>query len=39
VAADLDGDASDEILADFGALGLWMWNYGVWSQMSANNPD
>jgi hypothetical protein len=39
MAADLDGDNKDEILADFGALGLWLWNDGAWSQISANNPD
>ena len=25
--------------ADFGTLGLWMWNAGAWSQVSPLNPD
>ena len=39
MSADLDGDAKDEILTYFGAWGLWLWNEGAWSQVSANNPD
>jgi len=39
VAGDIDGDDKDAILSDFGALGLWMWNAGAWSQLSSNNPD
>jgi hypothetical protein len=26
-------------VGDFGALGLWLWNDGNWSQMSSLNPD
>jgi hypothetical protein len=37
IAADLAGDNWCEILADFGALGLWLKNEGAWSQISANN--
>jgi hypothetical protein len=36
---DIDGDKAEEVIADFGTLGLWLWNGGVWSQISANNPD
>jgi len=39
VAGDLGGDNKDEILSDFGALGLWMWDEGNWTQNSASNPD
>jgi hypothetical protein len=39
IAADIDGDNVQEIIADFGTLGLWLWNGGAWSQISAINPD
>jgi len=39
VATDLDGDSRDEILADYGTLGLWLWNEGSWGQLSASSPD
>ena len=39
LSADLDDDNADEIMADFGALGLWLWDGGAWSQISANDPD
>ena len=39
MAGDVDGDGSDEVLADFGSLGLWLWNAGAWSQISALNPE
>ena len=38
-SGDFDGDTQAEILADFGALGLYKWDSGVWSQVSANNPE
>ncbi len=37
-AADFDGDGAVEIAADFGSLGLWMWNGGVWSQVTGAEP-
>jgi hypothetical protein len=39
MAGDVDGDNQDEILADFGSLGLWLWDNGSWNQISANNPE
>ncbi len=39
MAADLDDDDRDEILVDFGSLGLWMWEGGAWTQLSPNNPE
>jgi hypothetical protein len=36
---DFDGDGMDEMALDFGAAGAWMWNEGVWSQISAGNPE
>ena len=38
-AGDIDKDSAEEIVADFGTVGLWLWNGGVWSQISAMNPD
>jgi hypothetical protein len=28
-----------KVAAGFGTLGLWLWNGGVWTQISAGNPD
>jgi hypothetical protein len=39
LAGDFDGDNADEIMADFGALGLWLWNGGAWTQVSPLNPE
>lgn len=39
IRADLDGNGTDEVVADFGTLGLWLWNDGAWSQISSLNPD
>jgi hypothetical protein len=39
MAGDVDRDDQDEIFADFGSLGLWLWDGGAWSQVSANDPD
>ncbi len=36
---DFDGDGSDEFAIDFGAGGAYMWNAGVWSQLTSNNPE
>ena len=29
----------DDVMADFGTLGLWLWNDGAWTQISAGNPE
>ncbi len=34
MAADVDGDNVEEILADLGPTGLWLWNGGAWNQVS-----
>jgi len=40
VMANFDpADAADEIAADFGSLGLWYFNDGVWVQLSGINPE
>ncbi len=39
IMADFDGDTQAEILADCGTLGVYLWNSGVWTQVSANNPE
>jgi hypothetical protein len=36
---DFDGDGADELAADFGVNGTWEWNGGVWTQISASNPE
>jgi hypothetical protein len=35
----LGGSGDDEIIGDFSTLGLWLWDSGVWTQLSASNPD
>ncbi len=32
-------DENDELMVDFGSLGLWYYNAGTWTQASAINPD
>jgi hypothetical protein len=41
VEADVDGDESDEVLADFGSLGMWLWKWvgGSWTQISPGNAE
>jgi len=39
VAADTDYDAAKELAADFGPLGLWLWDGGSWSQISGVDPE
>lgn len=39
IIADPDGDAKGEIVADFGTLGLWLWDTDVWTQLSGQNPE
>jgi hypothetical protein len=36
---DFDGDGTNELAVDFGATGVWMWNAGAWTQLSASNPE
>ena len=37
-AGDFDGDGTEEVAVDFGSTGAWMFDNGVWSQLSAANP-
>ncbi len=39
LAADTDGDGTEEILADIGPDGLWLWDSYVWTLLSASDPD
>ena len=39
VAGNLDFDSQDEVAADFGALGLWLWDSGAWAQISGVNAE
>lgn len=36
---DFDGDGADELAVDLGTTGLWLYNAGSWSQLSALNPE
>jgi hypothetical protein len=38
VPADVDGDGFQEVLADLGSAGLWLWD-GAWTSLSGMNPD
>ena len=38
-AGDFDGDGADELVADFGASGIWRWDAGDWTQISTSNPE
>ena len=38
-AGDVDADGADEVLGDFGAVGMWLYNGGAWSQSSGVNAD
>jgi hypothetical protein len=38
-AANLDGNNREEIVADLGSSGLWLWNGGAWGQLSAVNVE
>ena len=39
LAADTDGDATDEIVGDFGSLGLWLCDSGAWTELSGANAE
>jgi hypothetical protein len=36
---DFDGDARDEAAVDFGDMGTWMYDGGVWSQLSGEDVE
>ncbi len=36
---DIDGDGLDEAAVDFGTLGVWLWNGGVWGLLTSSNPE
>jgi hypothetical protein len=39
VGGDLDGDGRDEVIADFGASGVWSWQEGSgWAPVHSLNP-
>ncbi|MGD8537158.1 MAG: SBBP repeat-containing protein [Candidatus Aminicenantes bacterium] len=38
VSTDTNGDGNEEICADFGALGLWLWR-DSWSFLTSNDPE
>ena len=38
-AGDFDGDGTEEVAIDFGTGGAWIWDSGVWSQLSPSNPE
>jgi len=38
-AGDFDGDNVNELAVDFGATGVWMWNGGSWTLLTASNPE
>lgn len=37
IQADIDGNGDDEIIADMGYKGLWLWNGSTWTQLSDVN--
>ncbi len=39
LAADTDGDGTEEIVADLGADGLWVWDSYSWTPLSGTDPD
>ncbi len=36
---DFDGDKDDEMAMDFGALGAWIYDKGIWFQITTIDPD
>ncbi len=36
---DFDGDVADEAVVDFGTTGIYMYDGGAWTQLSASNPE
>jgi hypothetical protein len=39
IAADLDGNGSDEVVSDLATLGLWYWNHTTWLQLTPVEPE
>ncbi len=39
ISANTNGDGDDEIAADFGPLGLWLWNDGSWFLLTSSNCE
>ncbi len=39
LAVDVNATSPDEIIADFGSLGLWLWSADTWVQISGVDPD
>jgi hypothetical protein len=39
VALDANGSGTDEIYCDFGSSGLWVFQAGAWTKLSASDPD
>lgn len=37
IAADTDGDSTDEIVGDFGATGVWLYDNASWTGLSSAN--
>jgi hypothetical protein len=38
-AGDVDADGVDEIITDFGTLGVWLWDAGAWTLLTGVNVD
>jgi len=38
-AGDFDGDGADEAAVDFGTMGIYLYDGGIWTQLSAANPE
>ena len=39
IAADIDADAVDEVISDFGGVGLWKRYRDTWTQMTGVSPE
>lgn len=40
VAVDMDEDGDDDLICDFGSLGVWYYRQGTgWTKINNNNPD
>jgi hypothetical protein len=39
VGLDTNGDGNKEVVVDFGALGLWIWQESAWSQLTKKDPE
>ena len=37
--ANPGGDGNQELLVDFGPLGLFLWDSGAWTCLTTDNPD